>query len=648
MPDRREAERVYGDLADAIIAVQRAAADGPRGGLDDRIVRALSRVPTWDGPPVRALHLWHMALQMCAEVEWREAAPVLRRLVVEIGAQILERRDIPASVARTSGLIVLEALVLAAVAVDEPALANRALRRTSVRVNELFLDAGLGPGFLARRPATTHLRDAAFRAFDRVNRVLAVEAAEAGRTKLLSAVAAGHAGPAPRPPPVMGIAPSPRLAAVGEQVSQVLGRPSARRIREMVGEPHIVEVLKHLTQPWERLVATERGSASRELISDEVWGRALIEPSITWIMQNLENHQLLIYPYVAEEYFGFVLVAAEALASVIWLRSDLDVPDELNVNWVIGGLLTESIDLAFANAPEAGPFGDIRIVAWDASRESAIQQIATGMWMLELLGEDQQPEPARAPIALLPSARMLPMAAPPPDAPSPDTVCFTGDPTGDLAGPWIEAIAWRKAFGDRATVAMGAAATRAAVLSGLEHDDLVVISGHTVGVAGDEAFGIRLADGDLTHEDVLGLGGRRCASQVILSCCSAASTVGGTVRDEMLGLVTALLAVGVRQVLAPLVPVGDRGAGVIGSVLAGALHDGWDVRQALWIVGATARDFSRPVRVPSTLPAAWVEACPHSQDEMTLRGTIAPQVYLKTLLEFSVFGGAPVGQTRDL
>ncbi len=132
-------------------------------------------------------------------------------------------------------------------------------------------------------------------------------------------------------------------------------------------------------------------------------------------------------------------------------------------------------------------------------------------------------------------------------------------PAALIAGPElpgaVDEVGRLAAVVPGATVLTGADASVAATLDALEHRDLVHIAAHGQFRADSPLFSsLLLADGPLTVVDMERLD--TAATTVVLPACDAART---DVRagDELIGTTTALLARGVRTVVAPAVPVAD-------------------------------------------------------------------------------------------
>ena len=97
---------------------------------------------------------------------------------------------------------------------------------------------------------------------------------------------------------------------------------------------------------------------------------------------------------------------------------------------------------------------------------------------------------------------------------------------------------------------------------------------------------LRLADGPLTVHDLDALARRR--GVVVLGACDTAASVVGE-GDELLGLAAALLRLGSRSLVAPLVPVPDEETRPLLELLHAELARGRDCAEALAAVrSATA------------------------------------------------------------
>lgn len=137
-----------------------------------------------------------------------------------------------------------------------------------------------------------------------------------------------------------------------------------------------------------------------------------------------------------------------------------------------------------------------------------------------------------------------------------------------------------------AVVLTGAAATPAAVLSGMDGTSVVHLAAHG-SHQGDNALfsAVELSGGQLMGYDVQRL--RTAPSLVVLSCCDLglADVRPG---DETLGMTTALLHAGTRTVVASVTQVADDTAMRQMTGLHAALQRGMQPAQALAL--ATVRE----------------------------------------------------------
>jgi hypothetical protein len=109
----------------------------------------------------------------------------------------------------------------------------------------------------------------------------------------------------------------------------------------------------------------------------------------------------------------------------------------------------------------------------------------------------------------------------------------------------------------------------------------------------------------------------------------------------MLGLVTALLAMGVQQILAPLEPVSDRRAAIVGSYIPNYIRAGGDLRQALSALDShfLTAETGSTISISAELPDRVAETCPHTQPQLRSRASDLAEHVAATLTQFSVFGG---------
>lgn len=141
-----------------------------------------------------------------------------------------------------------------------------------------------------------------------------------------------------------------------------------------------------------------------------------------------------------------------------------------------------------------------------------------------------------------------------------------------VAGPGLpgaaQEVADLAALLPGSTVLQGSEATAKAVLDAIEGADLLHLAAHGTFRADSPLFSsLLLADGPLTVYDLERL--RSLPPTVVLPACDAARAAVH-VGDELLGTATALLGLGVRAVIAPVLPVAD----VATRTLMLALHVG--------------------------------------------------------------------------
>jgi len=131
-------------------------------------------------------------------------------------------------------------------------------------------------------------------------------------------------------------------------------------------------------------------------------------------------------------------------------------------------------------------------------------------------------------------------------------------------------------------------ATAEAVLDAMDGASLVHVAAHGTFRADSPLFSaLELDDGPLTVYDLERL--ERAPHRVVLSSCSSA--LGGpSGADELLGLVSALVALGSSGVVASVVPVNDPATVPLMLGLHGRLRAGDDLADALAQARASAGD----------------------------------------------------------
>lgn len=151
-----------------------------------------------------------------------------------------------------------------------------------------------------------------------------------------------------------------------------------------------------------------------------------------------------------------------------------------------------------------------------------------------------------------------------------------------IAGSWPDAA-----------VLTGSAAGTDAVIEAMGRTDLVHLAAHGTFRADSPQFSsLLLADGALTVFDLEAL--ERAPAVVVLPACSAARS---EVRagDELLGTTAALVRLGVRSVIAPVMAVPDQATAVLTVALHARLAGGETPAAALAAAAAVAREAGDPL-----------------------------------------------------
>jgi CHAT domain-containing protein len=132
-------------------------------------------------------------------------------------------------------------------------------------------------------------------------------------------------------------------------------------------------------------------------------------------------------------------------------------------------------------------------------------------------------------------------------------------------------------------------ATVAGVLSGMATNGVAHLAAHGTFRSDNPQFSsLHLADGELTVYDLETL--PRTPEIVVLSACDAAAT-GVHAGDELLGLSAAVLALGTRSLVAPVLPVPDDATAPLMVALQRTLASGAEAPEALRdAVASTERD----------------------------------------------------------
>jgi tetratricopeptide (TPR) repeat protein len=201
------------------------------------------------------------------------------------------------------------------------------------------------------------------------------------------------------------------------------------------------------------------------------------------------------------------------------------------------------------------------------------------------------PELRATSFAVVPSARAwLDAMRRPPPQPGARPLLVAGP---DLPGAVAEVAALARAYG-AATVLEGDDARSERVLAALGRTSVAHLATHGTFRSDNPLFSsLRLADGELTVHDLEALDPP--PALVVLSACDAGSNTVGP-GDEVLGLAAALLGMGVRTLVAPVVPVPDDAAAELMVLFHAHLRAGDHPARALQRAAAATDDEHDPRR----------------------------------------------------
>jgi CHAT domain len=462
------------------------------------------------------------------------------------------------------GLPLFELTILLAVLIGDDDLARSALGSYRAAVNQRIL---MSPDFATALDGVQTLGAIDRAATEALDRGLGIglEIAESGRTKLLTAMGAGLLPVLSKPLPGRTTAFS--VDGLGEVLERLvdgsLTDPLGLIAELLDDDVSWVDAVADLVVPWrsvphvEELDRLSEAGDLKEVAG--LRGLALADPSpgelrnlsgsgriLAWALGSLED------PRVAMLVDGALLLG-DSEEPVDF--ADLD-PDSL-----LGPLPSatrRAFNLRAQNQDRLPDRARIVVVDCGADPKLAVE-VANGLSLAS-----RKAEPDIPPIA--PSARLL-RPAPVSRGKAPVEATVLANPTGDLPGSLIEAAAW-SARGDlEPLLVMQADATVKAFLDALCRSRLVVLSAHGR-VDPRAGAALRLADGEVSIEQLLHLGDAIVAERMILSCCWGGSRSTWISQREALGVVNCLLALGVKEVLAPVEVVPDLATGIFGAGLA--------------------------------------------------------------------------------
>ena len=177
-------------------------------------------------------------------------------------------------------------------------------------------------------------------------------------------------------------------------------------------------------------------------------------------------------------------------------------------------------------------------------------------------------------------------------APATDRVALVAGPELHQAAAEVEQLAGRYPAAE--VLSVGSASTEA-VLQALDGAALAHVAAHGTFRADNPLFSaLHLDDGPLTVYDLQRL--ERAPHRLVLSCCDS-GTVSAAGADEVLGLASALVPLGMAGMIAAAVPVSDEAA------VPFALH----LHERLQ-AGATSAEALRDARVTADRPASYAIA----------------------------------------
>jgi hypothetical protein len=532
-------------------------------------------------------------------------------------------------------MMVVEKLLRGAALLDLGPMARDALHMYRQQANQVLASVGPSQKYLEYRPSGQGLIEAACAAFNNVDRELVVLCAETSRLKLLAAVfkslgsssADTVEGPGQNEP-VLGPGnwQGPEASSLHDTDLFAPFESSYEAFHSRLDRLHetgmLLDWARQAILPWEPLASFAPRLSSE--VTDEEWEAWFLEPTLFSIVSELRPGVALVYPVFHPDWLGLVALEASSVRSLKITREECESAAKASGEWI-----REAGQRAAATFNFYGVSGSPVLVDWDPGRSQSLHQLAIGFASFtpaETNVEDSREgatEAASPAMAAsddlrtfqLPTSK-IPLSSLPTVLPSarllqgqvghawPLTVAVIGDAEHNLAGPWLEAHFWSMTC-SAATTSMGEDATIASLVQALDRADLVVVGLHARTPRWDIGAALCCADGIVTFREVM-TGPSIRAKYIVLSSC-AAGTIANAVPEEMLGLATALLSAGARQVLAPSVPVNDSLAAILSILLGhywsadGSLRDAWSrVGQHLEVVsGADLSTIEDVMRLPS-------------------------------------------------
>lgn len=568
------------------------------------------------------MHLAFIGLQSAREL-LESAAPGhglamgrLARRAVEIGRQ--------GTTAETRVAIpLLEFCVLVGVLCEDEDVVLEALVAFRSAVNERLVAARSSADLIHAIETLGVIDDAARIALTRSNGLgLAVVIAEAGRAKLLSALSTGMGAPRLRVDPSSASQPP---TPIGEEVrpwidliDRTLGPEEFNVVdtwEQMARNGAWIDLVTSVAVPWTRLRGAGddgwRTPVSTPLGVTPAFRAALEDPGLIEILDWATRHGPIAWVFGPNDDPVIVYALSGNRMAVVDHSVD-DVPEREDDELAdVGAELREGVPLATYRAL-LGVFSVLdaesaqqNVTLVDCSGTSNIAvDVANGAFLARasITGRPTLDRSHASSIAtghatawaeLGSTAHDVPTIAPsfrlvatPARRRRPSTVdvCVLADPQGNLPATVLEIAAWSSRRDLLVTVHAHERATTGAFLDALATARLVVLSCHGTHTAADGSA-LAMADGLITYSHIAGVGDRLAAQQVVLSCCWGARQSGARWAREALGLASSLLSVGVSEVIAPIDPIRDLEAAVVGAMLA----QGYSVDRRLCHLLGTAK-----------------------------------------------------------
>lgn len=550
--------------------------------LADRDIEVINEVVRTAGSDTERIRLWGLVVSiLMSKPDDARLEGVALKVFGQVINQRIERRTL-----HIVGTHLLDRLVLLLIRNSEFSAAYEVLREISAATNTLLLEAQFALEFLQIPREAGLLRQAGNLAFDAVKIDLAVDCAEASRHKFLSSLASGLAS--------KRMSDHARLD-LNEQFESVFG--SLKEISEQLGaidspletwatiraQPPVESMLSNIRA--EALVAYRSDGQRKFGAADDedVWAMALQDPTVARTGSLIAEGFLLVYPFLSAAVPGFVLVWRGHITSIAADVANQGIESARKQSNFQGWCLASYIESG--NIPDLDPhsINDVIFIDWDSDLSEALTHVAAGFEdygvLASLEAKDAPLSWTLRSVSFLPTARHL--ITPPQEKTTSSNsghISFFGDASSDLLGPWLEAHHLGELFGDRVRSYMGGHATFPRFAEALSNSSVLIVSCHG-GSLGSRLM-IELADGLVSADRILECRPEQVPPKVILAVCSGGSADQTPSDLELFGVVTTLLAIGVEEVMAPIVPVNDVGSAAVCTLIMSGVARGMSLREA--------------------------------------------------------------------